>query len=574
MKKFLLGALVGFVFSLLAIVVLFFALVRLSGQPPEVADNSILVLRIEGSIPERPAVELPIPYFERMAPLTVRDYWETLHKAAADRRVRGILLLPQGVDAGWAKLQELREGLMTFRKSGKPVYAHLRTPGTREYYLATAADRISIGPEDYLDVKGLRAELTYLKQTLDKVGVQVEVVHAGKYKDAPDMFTRTGMSPETREVMNSLLDGLYGQLTSAIAAARKKTPEQIRAAIDQGPFLSREALEAGLVDVLQYQDQAFGDLERRLKLTGARKLSPRSYLHITPQSVGVGTGSRIAFVVAEGDIVRGGGDGFSNQGLCSAAEMAAILRRVGADKSIRAVLVRVDSPGGDSVASDEIWREMTALSRKKPLVVSMSDTAASGGYYIAMTGDPVLAYPGTLTGSIGVFFGKLDLRGLYDKLGVKKEILTRGEFAAIDSSYSPLSELERAKVQRGVDAFYHGFLERVAQGRKKTVAQVAPIAEGRVWLGDQALGNGLVDASGGLDRALETLKKKAGLRADDNVRLVSYPPRRSLIEQLFEQQNDAAWADLEPLSFLRRFASQTWVRGGMFRLMPYTLEIK
>jgi protease-4 len=566
MKKFLLGALVGFLFSLLALVVFFFALVRLSGQPPEVADNSILVLKMEGSIPERPAVELPIPYFERMAPLTVRDYWETLHKAAADRRIRGILLAPQNLDAGWAKLQELREGLVAFRKSGKPVYAHLRTPGSREYYLATAADRISMGPEDYLDVKGLRAEMIYIKQTLDKVGVQVEVVHAGKYKDAPDMFTRTGMSPETREVMNSVLDDLYGQLTGAIATARKKSPEQIRATIDQGPFLSRDAQAAGLIDVLQYQDQAFGDLERRLKTSGARKLSPRNYMRITPQSVGVETGSRVAFVVAEGDIVRGGGDGLSDQGVCSASEMTAILRRVGADKSVRAVLLRVDSPGGDSVASDEIWREMSALSKKKPLVISMSDTAASGGYYIAMTGDPVLAYPGTLTGSIGVFFGKLDLRGLYDKLGVKKEILTRGRFAAIDSDYSPLSDVERAKVQHGVDVFYHGFLERVEQ--------VAPLAEGRVWLGDQALGNGLVDASGGIDRAIEALRKKAGLKPDDKVRLISYPPRRTLIEQLFEQPSDAAWADVEPLAFLRRFASQSWIRGGMFRLMPYTIRVK
>lgn len=574
MKKFLLGALVGFLFSLLALVVFFFAMVRLSAKPPEVASDSILVLRIEGEIPERPQVELPIPYFEGMTPLTVRDHWELLRKAAADRRIRGVLLLPQGVSAGWAKLQELREGLMTFRKSGKPVYAHLRAPGMREYYLATAADRVSMGPEDYLDVKGLRAEAIYLKQTLDKIGVQVEVVHAGKYKDAPDMFTRTGMSPETREVLNSVLDGLYAQLTSAIASARKKSPEQIRAAIDQGPFLSRDALAAGLVDVLQYQDQAFGDLERQLKVSRTRKISPRDYLRIPAQSVGLGTGSRIAFVVAEGSIVRGDPGGLAGQGLCSASEMTAILRRVGADRTVRAVLVRVDSPGGDSAASDEIWREMTALSKKKPLVVSMSDTAASGGYYIAMTGDPVLAYPGTLTGSIGVFFGKLDLRGLYDKLGVRKEILKRGEFAAIDSDYTPLSAVERAKVQRGVDEFYRSFIQRVAEGRKKTAAQIEPVAEGRVWLGDQALGNGLVDAAGGIDRAIEALRKKAGLRADDKVRLVSYPPRRTLIEQLFERRSDTAWTDAEPLAFLRQFAAQSWLRGGMFRLMPYTIQVK
>ena len=573
MKKFLLGALAGFLFSLLAIVVFFAAMVRFSARPPEVADNSILVLKVEGAIPESPVVEIPLPYFERMAPLTVRDYWEILHKAAADRRIRAIVLAPQGVDAGWAKLQELREGLIAFRQSGKPVYAYLRAPGLREYYLATAADRITMGPEDYLDVKGLRAELMYLRQTLDKIGVQVEVVHAGKYKDAPDMFTRASMSPETREVLDSVLDDLYAQVTGAIAAARKKSPEQIRAAIDEGPFLSRDALAAGLVDALQYQDQVFGDLERQLKLSGAHKISQKDYQQIPPQSVGVETGSPIAFVVAEGDIVRGDDAGLGNRASCSATEMTTLLRRVGADRSVRGVIVRVDSPGGDSFASDEIWREVSALSKKKPLVVSMSDTAASGGYYIAMTGDPVLAYPGTFTGSIGVFYGKVDLRGLYDKLGIRKEILTRGRFAAIDSDYTPLSGVERAKVQKGVDAFYRTFLQRVAEGRKKTAAQIEPVAEGRVWLGDQALANGLVDASGGIDRAIELLKQKAGLRREDKVRLISYPPRRSLIDQLFERPA-GVWSSAEPFAFLRPFTARSWLQGGMFRRMPYTIQVK
>jgi protease-4 len=572
MRKFLLGLLVGFLFCVLALVVVLFAAVRFANRPPSIPENAVLMLKLQGEMPESPGIEVPFPLpFLQTAPPTVKDYWELLRKAAADSRIRAVVFQPQGVQAGWGKLEEIRQDIEAFRRnSHKPVYAFLRAPGAREYYMATAADRVILAPEDYLDLKGLRAELMYVKGLLDKIGVQVEIEHAGKYKDAGDMFTRTSMSPETREVMNSVLDGLYGELVGRLAAGRKKSPDQMRAIIDQGPFTSQAALQAGLVDGLEYEDQVFDELKSRLKVPEVRKVAVGDYLHISPQSLGIQNGRRIALVAAEGDIIRGEGESpLGGEGFITSGGMTRLLRQVRNDDGIKGALVRIDSPGGDGFASDEIWREMVLLSRRKPVVISMSDLAASGGYYIAMTGDPVLAYPATFTGSIGVFYGKADLRGLYNKLGINKELLTRGQFAAIDSDYSPLSPAARQKLLQSIETFYGTFVSRVAQGRHKPPAAIEPIAQGRVWLGSQAKQNGLIDNFGGLDQALALLKQKARIPAGEDVQVVIYPPKRSLFEELLGRRESVALPTL-----LRRYTTKTWANGGFFYLMPYQLELR
>jgi len=569
MKNFFLGLLIGFLLAALGAAIAFIVIVRAGAAPPSIPSSSILVVPIRGSVPEKPGLEIPLPYFEQTSAPTVRDTWELLKKAAADSRIRAIVLEPSDLTAGWAKMQEIRNDIIEFRKSGKPVYAFLSQPGLHEYYVATAADRIFMSPEDYLNLTGLRIELMYLKNTLDKLGIKAEIEHAGKYKDFGDMFTRTSMSPATAEVMNSILDDMYGQLLQTIATARKKTPDQVRTIIDNGPFLAQQAKDAGLIDDLRYEDQVFGDLDRQLKLGGIRKVSEDDYLRIPPQSVGVETGSRVAFIAAEGDILQTGSpiDGITPDG------MRHIFERVGSDRAIKGVILRIDSPGGDSVASGEIWREAVLLSHKKPLVISMSDDAASGGYYIAMTGNRIFAYPGTYTGSIGVFFGKADLRGLYNKLGITKDILTRGRFADMTSDYTPLSDAERAKLQYGIDQDYQAFVKVVADARRRPFDQIQQLAQGRVWLGSQAKANGLVDELGGIDNAVAFLKQKAGLSPSDKVRLVSYPPKRSIFDLIFNRSNDAL-GDVPALEFLRRYATGGWARGSFFRLMPYTIEVK
>jgi protease-4 len=576
MKKFLLGFVIGIVFAGLVLVILGFAAVRMAStlggeKPVSVADNTALVLNLEGAIPEQAPVDVALPFLQQQTPLTVLDTWKLLHRATADARVKALVLEPRGIDAGWAKLEELRSEILEFKKSGKPVYAYLRGAGTPEYYLATAADKIYMAPEDELDVKGLRAELLYLKGTLDKLGVSMEFEHVGKYKDAPDTFTRTSPSPETLEVTNQILDQYYGNLVQVMADGRKLPPGAVRGLIDQGPFVGKSALDGGLVDGLIFEDEMLKQLNTLAK-SDLKRISARSYSKAGGADPAGRT--RIAYVTGDGEITRGNpDDGVSDTGI-TAFGMVKQLRQVADDSTIKGVIVRVDSPGGDGIASDDILHEMKALSKKKPLLISMSNLAASGGYFIAMTGDPVLAYSNTLTGSIGVFFGKVDLRGLYDKIGLKKELLTRGRFAAIDSESRPLTPEERAKVQKEIEVFYHGFVERVAEARKRPYDQVEPLAQGRVWLGSQAKMNGLIDEIGGLDRAVEMIKQRTNTPASEQVSLVTFPPRRTLFELLLKSSNDNSELESAIRSVAGQLPWRSLAHGGVLRLTPYSLVVK
>jgi protease-4 len=573
MAKFLIGLLAGLFLAFVVAVIGVFALVRLGDRPPAIGPRSVLVLDLDGDTPERAPVSLSLPFFEEKAPLTVSEIWRVLRRAETDSRVKAVVLMPGGIGAGWAKLQELHSEIARVTKTGKPVVAYLRQPSSREYYLATAAGRIYMPPEDLLDLKGLRAELAFFRGTLDKIGVQMEITHAGKYKDYGDMFTRTSMTPETREVLNGVLDEIYGELIQTVAAGRKKTPEQTRAILDEGPFLSRQALEKRLVDALLYEDQMFSEVAKQAGADSLTRVSPRAYLRELLASEGTGGRNRVALVVGEGSITRGAGSDFGQDSGIQSGEFTKLLRQVGQDSTICAAVIRINSPGGDSFASDEIWREMNVLSKKKPLVVSMSDDAASGGYYIAMTGDPIVAYPATFTGSIGVVFGKINLRGLYDKLGISKELMTRGKFAALDSDYEPLSEAGRQKVREGVDDNYRSFVEKVASARRRKFEEIEPLAQGRVWMGSQAKQRGLVDELGGLDRAFELVRQKAGIPRTEKLSLVIYPPARSLFDRLMSRSLESRGPE-----WLRSFLARwpvTVLRGGAFlRLMPYSIEVR
>jgi protease-4 len=576
MKNFFLGFVIGILATGLVIVLVGFAVVRLAAsyggeRPVTVADNSSLMLNLEGAVPEQAPVEVAIPYLQQQPPLTVLDTWKLLRRAASDTRVKALVLEPRGLDAGWAKLEELRAEIIAFKQSGKPVYAYLRNAGTREYYLATAADKIYMAPEDELDVKGLRAELLFLKGTLDKLGVSMEFEHVGKYKDAPDTFTKTSPSPETLEVTNQILDQYYGNMVQVIAEGRKLPPGAVRGVIDQGPFIGKSALDSGLVDGLIFEDEMLSQINTQLK-TDLKKIGAHSY---SKAAAADPTGrARIAYVTGDGEITRGNpGEDVSDSGI-TAFSMVKLLRQVADDSSIKGVIVRVDSPGGDGIASDDILHEMKLLSKKKPVLISMSDLAASGGYFIAMTGDPVLAYSNTLTGSIGVFFGKIDLRGLYDKIGLKKELLTRGRFAAIDSENKPLTPEERDKVQREIQVFYRGFVERVAEARKQPYDRVEPLAQGRVWLGAQAKMNGLVDEIGGLDRAVEMIKQRTNIPASEQVTLVNYPPRRTLLELLLKNSSDNSEVESAIQAVVGHLPWRSLGRGGVQQLMPYSLVVK
>jgi protease IV len=574
MAKFLAGFVTGILLVFLSVVLLIFVALRFREKPPQIADNSVLVMHLDGDIPEKPPVELPAFLANERSALTVSGVWSNLRKAAADSHIKALVLEPEGLETGWGKLEEIRADVAQFRKSGKPVYAYLRAPGTREYFVALAADRIYLGHEEPLMLKGLRAEIMYFKKTLDKLGVTVDVEHIGKYKDFGDMFTRSDMSPETREVTTSMVDTIYGNLVTRIAEARKKTAADVQAIIDQGPFTPDQALRAGLVDELRYEDEMWGELKTALQNKEPVKVPIAKYMKVPLDTVGLQGKSKIAFVVGEGDIVRGDpeNNGADETSLTSYG-FNKLLNQVANDSTIKGVIVRIDSPGGEVAASDDIWRQMNLLSKKKPMVISMSDTAASGGYYMAMTGDPIIAYPETLTGSIGVVFGKPDIRGFFDKLGISVDAVQLGKHAAIDSAFTSLTPDERELLYRGLVESYQDFVTKVATSRHRTTEQIDRVAQGRVWLGSQAKPIGLVDELGGLDAAIQQVKKKANIPESEQISLTVYPPRRSILDLLMKKsEEDAVESELGHV--FGRMPYRAWMRGGFLRIMPYWVTVR
>ncbi len=574
MWKFLLGVIIGLIVAVFGVFVFFLAAGRLfANKPPTVSGDSALVLSLRGDIPESAPVNIAIPFFQQQAAPTVRDIWTSLQQAAGDSRIKAVVLDPRGVIAGWGRLQEIRQEILDFKKSGKPVYAFLQSPSTREYYLATAADKIYLSPGDTLNVKGFLLEATYFKNGLDKLGVQFEVDHIGRYKDAGDIFTRSNMSPETREVLGQVLDQIYGDFCTETGQGRHKSADDMKALVDQGPFTADEAKASGLIDVLGYNDEMYSALKNKTGLSKLNKLDIRSYFRAAP-----GRGTRIAMLVGDGDIVQGDpSNTLSSQTEISDGAFAKVIRQVREDSGVKGVILRVNSPGGDSLASDVILHELKLLSAAKPMVISMSDVAASGGYYISMTGDPVLAYPNTITGSIGVLYARPMVHGLLDKLGIQAELLSRGKLADLDSISQPLSDAARQKLHESIQSTYKMFVTKVASARKRSYDQIDPLAQGRVWMGSQARQNGLVDQLGGLDQAIATIRQKAHLPPTGDTNLVMYPSRRSLLEMLTNTSPDAmgdAAAESKIRQFIPGIPSHVFLKGGMLRILPYQLSIR
>jgi protease-4 len=493
--------------------------------------NNYLYLDLQGEIPEEPSSDLG-SIFERQPP-SLRTLVESLERAADDPRVSAVVLrvsiLP---DSGWATVQELRDAVGRFRRSGKPAYAHLEFCGNKEYYLASGCDKVYAIPSAILEVTGLRSEVSFFKGTLDKIGVQAQFEGVGKYKNAPNQFTERGFTAPHREQMDALLDSLYGQFVAALAQGRKRTPEEIEAIIDAGPYDGPSALRAGLVDELLYQDQ----VDSRLK--GASRLTPGRYAKAS-RGFGIDGRPKIALVYVVGDIIPGRSQTSPlGGGFAGSDTVAEALKEAREDDGVRAIVLRVDSPGGSGTASEVIWREVALARQKKPVVVSMGDVAASGGYYVAMGSDGIVAEPGTITGSIGVFGGKFSLQGLYDKVGISKEVLTRGRHANLFSSYRPWSDEERARIREMMVSFYKDFVTKAAEGRHKTYEDVDSLAQGRVWTGAEAQRNGLVDRLGGFAVALDLAKEKAKIDKGEEVRLLILPEHKSIFEQLLERQDD------------------------------------
>jgi len=457
---------------------------------------------------------------------TPLDLVEGLARVEQDPRV-GTLLVRLGPNR-WSLAQtaEVRQALSRIQQAGKKVRIHLEDGGTSEYYLASVADELTMPPGSSLLLLGLSATFTYLRDTLDRIHVKPEFVRIGRHKNAPEMYTANGMSTEQREVEEALLDGIYQRLVEDTARSRRKTPAQLRQAIDEGPYIAERAQERGLVDRIEH----FATIKEQLTQQGASFLP--GYFGRRLDRQGWSRPPRIAVIAVDGLIADGRSSELPLPGsrVAGAETLLAALEEAAGDSSVRAIVLRIDSPGGSATAAERIHRGVATAAQKKPLIVSLGATAASGGYYIAVPGKVVFAQPSTITGSIGIFAGKFDLSGLFSWLGVGRSTVRRGERADLLGVDRPFSDAERAAVRDQLRDAYKLFVRRVAEGRRLTPEQVEERAEGRVWTGEQALARQLVDRLGGLADALAEARRQGGLDPDEEVEL--WQPRSSSGVQL------------------------------------------
>jgi protease-4 len=524
-----------------------------ASRGPAVPNRATLVLRPGGELQELPPDDV-VGQVLGVENNTVRSYIDTLRAAAQDERITSVLLVPTTLSLPyWAKVQELRDAVVEFRKSGKPVVAFLEYGGDREYYLASAADKVYLLPTSPLDLAGVASYGIFLRGALDRAGVTPDFVHVGDYKTAPNQLTEKGFTRADREMTKSLNDDAFEQLVSGIAEGRRKSESEVRALIGDGPFLPGAAVSQGLVDELLYDDEIDDHLIDLLDdVDEIERIEDMDYERAASVRTGRGR-PRVAVLYAVGTITSGDSSADTLGGAVIGSDtMVEQIRDIEDDDSIRAVVLRIDSPGGSSVASDVIWRELTVMRQdmpSRPLIVSMSDLAASGGYYIAVAADAIVAQPATLTGSIGIYGGKLAFGGALAKLGVTAEAITSGPNAGIESPFDPFTPAQRAKLQAQMIEFYDGFVKRVAESRKTTPERIHELAQGRVWTGKQAKAQGLVDALGGLDTAVALAKERAGIPAYQEVELVTYPAPRTFYEALREQfgATDGAGASLAAL---------------------------
>lgn len=581
------------VFALFLVAVIGIALMAESLGRPSVPENSVLTLSISGELPDYSPEEPLAKAIGINQPQSFTGLLTQLRKAKVDNRVRAVMLDINFPGIGWGKADELRDAITDFRASGKPVYAYMELGTNKEYYIATAAEKVFLPPPGDLYINGFAAEAMFYKGSLDKLGVEMDVIQIGpKYKNAPDQYTKTEMGEGQQEVVNAILDEYYGRFTNGIAEARKKSVEDVRAMIDIAPFTAVQAKENGLIDGALYKEQVEEELKTRLGYKAEDKLRTiraGEYREIPSDSLGLNNGERVAVIYASGAIYPGSSnDGtFGGQTVGSDTIVKAV-NDAANDSSIKAIVLRVDSPGGSALASDIMWYALENAKAKKPVVVSMGDVAASGGYYIACNATKIVAQPSSITGSIGMFMGKPVVKGLYDWLGITNQYTMRGKNSGIFRETEKWTPEERAKMeQQANNVYYNNFIPKVAKGRGKTNEEANALGQGRVWTGTQAKANGLIDEFGGLEKAIEIAKREANLPADKDVRRIIFPEPRPFFETLFgsdgsaqtkEQQAQKAFADALPADVRKalRFAEifDRMKRGDAMMMLPFELEIK
>jgi len=543
MKKLVVGilAIIGVLSLLMILVVGVFGLLAATSKPG-VPRGVILQVDFEQgvieAIPEDPVAQMML---EKTTP--VLDIVDALDKAAGDKRVKALVARIGGGGMGLAHVQEVRDAVIRFRESGKPAIAHAESfgefgPGNGGYYLATAFDEIYLQPSGDVGLTGLLYESMFMAGTFEKLGIVPEMGQRYEYKNAMNAYTETKYTPAHREAMQVLADSQFAQIVGGIAEARGLTEDEVRALFDAGPYLGEEAVEAGLVDAVMYEHEVYAQLEETI---GGRTNPLFLTKYLDRAGRPYKRGDTVALIHAYGTVVRGR-SGYSpiDGTVVMGSESVVDALRVAIDSDrVKAIILRVDSPGGSYVASDTIWREtVRARELGKPVIVSMGNLAASGGYFVSMDADRIVAQPGTITGSIGVLGGKMLTTGFWDKLGLSWDDVSTSDNATMFTGTHPYTAHGRERFDAWLDRVYEDFTTKVSEGRDLPLERVREIAKGRIWTGADAFEIGLVDRLGGVHEAMEVAREELGLGPDDEIRIRRIPAKRSAFEMLFAEDRD------------------------------------
>ena len=537
--KYLLASILGF---FIASILLFFiflgiigGMVSSSNKLPEVKDNSILYINLNKEIVDRaannPFKGFDIASMQTKSAIGLNDILKAIENAKDDPKIKGILMEVDAVNAGAATTDEIRNALLDFKESGKFIISYNDLYSQKAYFLSSIADKIYMNPEGRVDWVGLRSEVMYYKNILEKLGVEPQIIRHGKFKSAVEPFMLDKMSPENREQISTFIGSIWNHWVECISKSRNISVAELnRYANEMGIRNGKTTYENKLVDSLIYKDQVIDIVKKKLGISDKKdipSISLDDYAKIPTPLKGKGLSkNKIAVIYATGEIVMGS----VTEGSIGSDGISRAIRDARRDSTIKAIVLRVNSPGGDALASEVIWREMVLAKKVKPVIVSMGDVAASGGYYISAPADTILADPTTITGSIGVFGMYFSVKeGMNKKLGINVETVTTNKHSDFGSLFRPLTAEERAVAQLGVEDIYQSFIGHVSEGRNIPVTRVDEIGQGRVWSGANAINIKLIDEFGGLKAAINVAVKKAKL---DNYRITELPKQKDPLEQL------------------------------------------
>jgi len=498
------------------------------------AKYDTVVVRLRGKIIDAP-MPRAIPFVKKVPGIQFVDIISLLKWLAHDKKVKTVIFRIGPLGLGWAQAQEIADYMKKLTARGKKTIAFFDRGGNVQYYLAACCEKIYAPPSAHINLTGLILETVHLKGALAKLDVKAEIFAKGKYKSAAEMFLRTSPSTPAKEMTTELLDGIYNHIVDHIRKGRKTTKRKVQSWIDKGPYGAVEGKRAGLIDKALYYEEFLSETKKEKPKPVIIKAGKyfRAWSNLYGHKAGFLQKGALALIYAHGSILDSGterkGAGVITDKLCED------IRKVYKDNQIKAVVVRVNSPGGAVLASDLIYQSLARLKKRKPVIVSMGNVAASGGYYIAMAGEKVFAQPATITGSIGVIIGKFSLKGLYQKLGMNKYQFKRGKNASIYSEFGAFTESEKARIKSLLNMEYKKFLSKTAKARGMKNKDVEKYAQGRVFLGEKALEAGLIDKLGGLFDALDLAKQKMGLAEDDPVGVLSYPKPKTIWKSLLSE---------------------------------------